>query len=127
MRQTLHEIAPEVVISFMDSTNVLTILASNGMSHNVIVSERVDPEANPTITYFWSLARRFTYRHADFVVAQTSSVADWLMHNYHARVKVFPNPLRSLPMPGFPRADYNCIGPSRSAKGSTYCLEHLQG
>lgn len=103
LRRELRELAPDVVISFMDSTNVLTILASVGMPHRVIVSERVDPVANPNATSFWRLARRLTYRFAYCVVAQTSGVGEWLERNCGARIAEIPNPLRPLPVPESPR------------------------
>jgi UDP-N-acetylglucosamine:LPS N-acetylglucosamine transferase len=43
LRRALRAAAPEVVISFMDRTNVLTLLATAGLRMPVIVSERTDP------------------------------------------------------------------------------------
>jgi GalNAc-alpha-(1->4)-GalNAc-alpha-(1->3)-diNAcBac-PP-undecaprenol alpha-1,4-N-acetyl-D-galactosaminyltransferase len=103
LRDVLRAETPDVVISFMDSTNVLTILASSGMPHQVIVSERVDPVANPNISRFWRLARRLSYRFSDYVVAQTSEVAAWISENCKARVAVIPNALRPLQVTAVPR------------------------
>ncbi len=103
LRNALRAAAPDAVISFMDSTNVLTILASVGMPHRVIVSERVDPVANSNITGFWRIARRLCYRFSDHVVAQTSGVGAWLAEKCGARIAVIPNPLRELHLTDKPR------------------------
>lgn len=99
LRNALRELAPEALISFMVSTNVLSILASIGLPQRVIVSERNDPVANPNITPLWRLGRRLTYRYADYVVAQTSRAGSWLARNCGACIAEIPNPLRLLPVP----------------------------
>ena len=43
LRQAIKQSSPHVVISFMDMPNVLTILATLGLSLPVIISERTDP------------------------------------------------------------------------------------
>ena len=67
---------PDVVISFMDLTNVAAILATRRLSVPVIVSERVDPR-EWHLPVLWSTFRSLTYRFADALVVQTDAVTDW--------------------------------------------------
>jgi glycosyltransferase involved in cell wall biosynthesis len=85
---------PEVVVSFVTRTNVLTLLACTGLALRVIVSERVDPRAHRE-TALWSALRTATYRCADAVVVQTESVLQWFRNRLGKRsvVIVIPNPV----------------------------------
>lgn len=93
LRAVIKESRPEVIISFMDVTNVLTLLATRGLRLKVIVSERVDPSQH-YIGRVGSSLRRLTYPWATVVVVQTEHAAQWvkLNMNYH-RVMVIPNPI----------------------------------
>lgn len=96
LRQVVQQERPDAVLSFMDSTNVLTILACTGLNIPVVVSVRNDP-VKRQLPFAWHYARRWIYRHAQHVVAQSSAVADWLRKECRANVTVIPNPLRQLP------------------------------
>ena len=64
LRDELRRSRPDVIISFMDTTNVLTILASRGLGIPVIISERNDPRQH-TMGLAWSTLRSLLYRRAD--------------------------------------------------------------
>ncbi len=100
LRAALRRSAPDVVLSFTDSTNVLSILATRGMRIPILIAERSDPQSNATVNAVWRLFRRLTYRWADRVIAQTRSAGDWLDANCGTRALVIPNLLRELPDPG---------------------------
>lgn len=76
LRHAIRVSQPEVVISFMTSTNVLTLLATRTERVPVIVSERADPSRFP-LSPAWARLRRFTYPWADAVVVQTPEVRRW--------------------------------------------------
>jgi glycosyltransferase involved in cell wall biosynthesis len=97
LRSAIKEINPDVVLSFMDTVNVLTILATRFMGIRVLVSERTNPEHNFLIKPVWRLARKYTYKYADVVVAQTDRAARYLHAHCGARVVAIPNTLRDLP------------------------------
>ena len=91
IRQSIKRLHLDVVISFMDATNVLTLLAAYGLTCRVLVSERIDP-AHHQVGHVWAALRRFVYRHADEIVVQTSQVASWIRRNTSARsVRLIPN------------------------------------
>lgn len=108
IRQVLLNDPCDTVVSFMDRTNVLTLMASQGLNVRVIVSERNFPPALPP-GRFWGVLRYLLYRSADTVVVQTQKGAQWIRHHTLARhVVSIPNwidwPLTSsqpcVPVPG---------------------------
>ncbi len=93
LRSTIIAARPNVIISFMDATNVLVLMATVGLQVPVIVSERIDPRYYP-IAGGWSWLRRKVYLKAAAVVVQTMSVAEWAREFVQAeRVHVIPNPV----------------------------------
>jgi GalNAc-alpha-(1->4)-GalNAc-alpha-(1->3)-diNAcBac-PP-undecaprenol alpha-1,4-N-acetyl-D-galactosaminyltransferase len=97
LRRLLKESRPEAVISFIDVSNIYTIMASIGLGVRVVVSERTNPSVNQTVSRPWRVLRRICYSWATQVVAQTPEAAKWIERQCHARVAVIPNPLRELP------------------------------
>lgn len=95
LRRAIHESAPDAVISFMDTTNALVLLATWGTRLPVLVAERTDP-ARHHIGKFWSFLRRMTYPHADAVVAQTEAAAMALPCGRDGTVHVLSNPVEGL-------------------------------
>ncbi len=77
VRRAIKESRPDVVISFIDQVNVVTLLATFGLKINVIVSERTDPSRSK-LPRVWERLRKITYKWAGAVVAQTDSTAVWL-------------------------------------------------
>lgn len=104
LRRALAEAAPTVVVSFMESNNVLALLAAPPLGLPVVVAERTDPSQHlPNVPAMWRWGRRHLYRRAKAVVAQTRGAADWLVDECNCPVEVIPNALRALPEPLAPR------------------------
>ena len=78
LRRLIADQKPDAVLSFIDASNVLTLLASAGLRARVVVSERTNPAQYTTISSLWRLLRPLTYRRASVVVAQTQDAARWL-------------------------------------------------
>jgi GalNAc-alpha-(1->4)-GalNAc-alpha-(1->3)-diNAcBac-PP-undecaprenol alpha-1,4-N-acetyl-D-galactosaminyltransferase len=97
LRRAIRQASPEAVISFVDVTNVLTILATRGLGLRVIVSERIDPSVNPCVTKVWRGLRRVLYRFSTCVVVQTKTAESWIKAVCSSNAVVIPNPLRKLP------------------------------
>jgi UDP-N-acetylglucosamine:LPS N-acetylglucosamine transferase len=91
LRRCLRECAPDVTISFLTDTNVLTLLASIGASWPVVISERIHAPSHPVNT-MWSAMRRRTYPRADAIVVQTNAMADWAKGHFGIDADVIPNP-----------------------------------
>ena len=92
IKAELKRTAPDVVISFMDKTNILVLLATRGLGVPVIVSERIFP-GSYKIGAAWDFLRRRVYRFAFKVVAQTEEVKKALAQKGIANVAVIPNPV----------------------------------
>lgn len=96
LRAGLRRARPEVIVSFTDRTNVLSLLAARGMAIPVVVSERTDPRRHD-IGRAWSFLRGLMYPSASALVVQTESVRKWANDVASARrVAVIPNPLRRI-------------------------------
>ncbi len=91
LRRALKDADSDTVVSFMDRTNVLVLLATAGLSCRVVVSERNYPPALPP-GRFWGALRYVLYRFADTVVVQTRQGADWIKtHTLARKVASIPN------------------------------------
>src|SRR5262249_36928222 len=60
LRRFVAEEAPDRIVSFIDATNVLALLAARGRGIPVVVSERIDPTRH-TIPWGWRALRRRVY------------------------------------------------------------------
>lgn len=99
IRRSVVEFAPDIVISFIDRTNILVIASLLGTKLPVIVSERVDPRQYP-IDPVRRLARRCLYPFARALVVQTDSVAAWgRTITRSSKIEVIANPVDVLPEP----------------------------
>lgn len=97
IRRVITDISPDLVISFIDQTNVRILAASIATRVPVIVCERTDPRRH-VLGQGWAIARRLLYPMAARVVVQTESVALWARRLVPAkRTYVLPNFVRSLP------------------------------
>jgi GalNAc-alpha-(1->4)-GalNAc-alpha-(1->3)-diNAcBac-PP-undecaprenol alpha-1,4-N-acetyl-D-galactosaminyltransferase len=93
IRRLIKDVKPDVVISFMERLNVLTLIATSGLAVPVVVSERVDPRHHP-VHPLVRIIRPMAYRRAATVVVQTESVARWAAARAgEGRVRVVPNPI----------------------------------
>jgi glycosyltransferase involved in cell wall biosynthesis len=97
LRRLLRSARPDAVLSFIDISNICSILAATGLPVRVVVAERTHPAISRTAAWPWRVLRRICYRWADCVVAQTRDAAAWLEHKCRSRVTVIPNSLRRLP------------------------------
>lgn len=94
LRRAIQASNPEAVISFLDVTNILTILATRGMHVPVIVSERTVPD--PTIYSpgkAWVMLRRWVYPWADRVVLQSTHYKRFFSPAVQRICRVIPNPV----------------------------------
>jgi len=93
LRSAIKEIRPDVVISFMDSTNNQVLMSTRGLHVPVVVSERVDPRFHGA-SWKTRILRRMLYPRASAVVVQTESVATWCRQFVDPeRVWTIPNPV----------------------------------
>lgn len=94
-RKEIKLLSPDVIISFIDITNVFTILFSIGLKVPVIVSERTDP-AQWKIGRILSLVRRLCYPWAGKVVVQTERARSYFGARQSRTCVVIPNPIEAV-------------------------------
>lgn len=131
LRRTLSAIKPHVVISFVDLTNVMTLLATTGLKLPVIVSERIDPTAYAhRLSRLDHSLRRLTYPRADWIVVQTHRAAKFFDLTLGSRIVTIPNPVPASDLaaqPDRPSADGRfrviCVGRLDHQKGFDILIE----
>src|SRR6266545_50958 len=92
LRRAIRESHPDAVVSFVDVTNVLTVLATRGLGVPVLLSERSDPAFSPVGKTFRFL-RRHTYPRAEALVVQSKEARSFFSPAIQARANVIPNPV----------------------------------
>ena len=90
---------PDLVVSFLTSTNVLVLLATRDRTVPVVVSERSNPRRDP-VPRAWQWLRMRLYPRAAAIVVQTRRTAEWFPPRLQSRITVIPN---AAPFTGVPR------------------------
>jgi GalNAc-alpha-(1->4)-GalNAc-alpha-(1->3)-diNAcBac-PP-undecaprenol alpha-1,4-N-acetyl-D-galactosaminyltransferase len=96
IRRALRTLAPDVVVSFMDKTNVTTLIAAIGSGLPVIVAEHTDPWSYD-IGSLWKALRRLSYPWARRIVVLNEHARQYFPPAYRERVLVMPNPIVVAP------------------------------
>lgn len=117
LRKEISASQPDIVMSFVDKTNALTLAASVGLNVPVIASEHIDPRQH-AIGAIWAGLRALLYPRAAAVVVLTEGVRSWAERIVGPQaVHVIPNPVPTSP------AAYPCwvdllrSGPTIAAMG----------
>jgi GalNAc-alpha-(1->4)-GalNAc-alpha-(1->3)-diNAcBac-PP-undecaprenol alpha-1,4-N-acetyl-D-galactosaminyltransferase len=92
LRSAIRRGKPQEVISFIDTMNVLTLLATRGLKVKVLVSERSDPRKHD-IGKFWKWLRMQVYPWADFLVAQNQQVRSYFQPVMGDKICIIQNPV----------------------------------
>ncbi|HNP84184.1 MAG TPA: glycosyltransferase family 4 protein [Nitrospira sp.] len=93
LRDAIRLSRPDVVISFIERTNILVLLSTIGLPVPIVACERIDPRHH-SIGPVWSGLRRCLYRRAASLVVQTEGLRSWAEGFVPARsVHVIPNPI----------------------------------
>lgn len=92
LRQTIRRIRPSVILSFMNQTNVLALLAAAGLKVPVLVTEHMDPRRDG-LPAAWRWLRRATYPRATQLVSVSQAVDSFFTWLPEKRRTVIPNPM----------------------------------
>jgi GalNAc-alpha-(1->4)-GalNAc-alpha-(1->3)-diNAcBac-PP-undecaprenol alpha-1,4-N-acetyl-D-galactosaminyltransferase len=93
LHSAILDFKPDVILSFLDTTNVRMLLASCGTGIPVIVSERIDP-TQLSIGRVVRMLRRLLYKRAAAVVVLTPRIARWASGFVKKEaIHVIPNPI----------------------------------
>jgi glycosyltransferase involved in cell wall biosynthesis len=92
LRENIRRRQPDVVIAFINRTNIRALAATRGLGIPVIVSERIDPARVP-LGRMWERLRRLLYPRAAALVVQTEAAAQYFRPSCEAILHVIPNPV----------------------------------
>jgi glycosyltransferase involved in cell wall biosynthesis len=94
LRRKIISLGPDVIISFVDLTNVTVLLATAGLKLPVIVSERIDPAAHAhRLSRIDRALRYLTYPRASRIVVQTNRAARFFDRSLVQKIVTIPNPV----------------------------------
>lgn len=99
LRKAVKKSQPDVVISFLTETNILTLCATRWLRIRVIVSEHNDPYKIP-LPRSWTVLRKIAYPWADRIVVLTNDAKYFFEPKLQKKTIVIPNPLTTPPIDG---------------------------
>ncbi len=76
MRALVMRYRPNIILSFIVDSNILSLLATLGSGIETVVSERSFPPSEQT-SFFRRILRKYLYRNASKVVLLTERTLDW--------------------------------------------------
>lgn len=113
LRQVIKDCGVDTLVAFMPQEAVMAILASFGMRHRVVISERNAPWRR-ALQKPWDFLCRRLYRFANVQVAQTQTIGDWLEKTASCgNVMIIPNAVQSSLAANLPQ-----LAPSSVVDGS---------
>lgn len=98
LRRAIRQEAPDVVLSFCDTTNILTLAATRRLDVPVVVSERSDP-VQQRLSDGWERLRRWLYPRAARLIALSETSAAGLQPLSRRTVRVIPSAVEVPPQP----------------------------
>lgn len=82
----------DIIISFIHTTNVISIISSIFTKRKVIISERNDYNAQ-NLPFLWKILRRITYNFAHCLTANSIKTKNILKKKFNKEVFLLPNPV----------------------------------
>ena len=117
LRETIYRSHADVVISFIEKTNILVLMSTIALHIPVVVCERIDPRYHK-IELVWAVLRQVLYRRAAALVVQTEGLRGWAEGLAHNRaVYVIPNPITKIDRIDRPMFNGNPSGKTVAAMG----------
>lgn len=95
LRSAITDSQPDAVISFIDRTNILTLLATWGLTIPIIISEHVYPTCY-SIGQGWELLRQLLYPRANIIVVLTERIKSYFNQEIQSKTVVIPYPVLPL-------------------------------
>jgi GalNAc-alpha-(1->4)-GalNAc-alpha-(1->3)-diNAcBac-PP-undecaprenol alpha-1,4-N-acetyl-D-galactosaminyltransferase len=92
LREAIIASKPDAIVSFLNTVNVITLMATWRLNIPVIVSEHIHP-GSTDVNQVWQILMKLTYRHADFVTLLTESALAFYPNESGYQSIVMPNPV----------------------------------
>lgn len=95
LRILIKCIEPDICLSFIRESNIITLLASRGLNTKVIISERDSP--NALVSRLYSYLRKKLYPFSDGIIVQTEDYKKFVVNTIgDLNIEVIPNPVRNI-------------------------------
>lgn len=92
LRKAILNNSPDIVISFMNRTNIRVLLSLLFTNINVIITEHNYPRLNK-MNIFWEFLRKITYKRAKYLVSVSKGISECFKYLPSSRCKVIYNPV----------------------------------
>ncbi len=92
LRKAIIVSKPDAIVSFLNTVNVMTLMATWQLNIPVIVSEHIYPGFTD-VNRVWQILMKLTYRRADFITLLTESALAFYPADRGYRSIVMPNPV----------------------------------
>lgn len=107
LRQALKRVKPDVVISFVDVTNITVLLAGTRLHIPTIVCERTHPQYY-RLPAVYNRLRLLTYSWARRVICQTASASEYFSNISYRKKAIIPNYVKK---PGYQKNEADVLRP----------------
>lgn len=97
IRKQVKYLKPDVIISYGDYINPLTILATRGLKIPLYISDRSSP--SKSFPFIVKKMRKYSYPLANGIIAQTERAKEQkkeMLGRHYTNIKVIPNPIRPI-------------------------------
>lgn len=102
LRKTFNDLSPYRILSFGELWNNFVMLAVIGTKHEVILSDRSQPDKSLGSFHEW--LRKILYPKAFGIIAQTQKALKIYQSKYkHSNIQVIGNPIRLIQTSGLPK------------------------
>jgi GalNAc-alpha-(1->4)-GalNAc-alpha-(1->3)-diNAcBac-PP-undecaprenol alpha-1,4-N-acetyl-D-galactosaminyltransferase len=91
LRSALVDSKADAIISFLDKTNVVTIISSRGLNIPLIISDR--NQRGKSHSHIWQRLCNWTYPFANRVILQTERAKNEYSSKIQQLISVIPNPV----------------------------------
>jgi len=92
LRDQIKKFNPDIIISFLDTNNIMAVFAALGLNVPVVVSERINPKTTP-IGKVKKFLRNWAYCKASSLVVQNKGIKNCFSAQIQKHTSIIPNPI----------------------------------
>jgi len=124
-RNTINKIKPDVIFSFLEFYNEITMLSLLGIKKKIYLFDRNNPLLKEQ-NIIQGFLRKYLYPKANGIIVQTQIAYDFIKHNrLNKNIFVLPNPISEIKIewdPGLNKI-ITCVGRMENQKNHKYLIE----
>lgn len=124
-RKTINRIKPEIILSFLEFYNEITMLSLIGIKKKIYLFDRNNPYLKEQ-NILQTILRKYLYPKANGVVVQTQIAYDYIkQHKLNTNILVLPNPISDIKVDWMPGTNkiITCVGRLEAQKNQKYLIK----